>query len=430
MRAFCLSFVVCVLTLSSAISQTFPVETYTVTKEMEFSASRITNRAYSSPLSTYNNAIYFVYADSGLNMVIAKKTPDGTVTTHTIMEQMTNDTHNGPSIGIDADGYIHVVGNMHNDPWRYWISDKPEDISAFTSIDEGKPNSIPGTGISYPYFMRDNDGVLFAAYRHIVAPGSNIPGTRAAGIARYDAAAKTWTALGGTDYRHKIKTFFWNDSGAVNQKGYTRGAYQPCQPRIVFDRFNGMHVSLVVADNTSSNFRGVPKFTHVIYAFSPDGGKTFQKADGLEYSVLPITLDTADIVAGPEFAEKIGGFSYRSAIAVTKEGNPVVKVPTERTNYLTIWNPWTGWPEPEAYGSTYRAQFVIDRNGVWTTFNNGLVRSYDNAVSWRNYADIEAVGYATSFDYSFLRQTRNIRFSNLAKGGIVTVWTVQFSNKK
>ena len=108
----------------------------------------------------------------------------------------------------------------------------------------------------------------------------------AAAIARYDADARTWVMLGGTDYAHAAKTFFWNNSGADGT------AYQPYRQRIFFDRDNRMHITWVVDDgNGSSGYH-----THVLYALSDDGGDTFKRADGSSYETLPITLAPLNII--------------------------------------------------------------------------------------------------------------------------------------
>ena len=189
-----------------------------------------------------------------------------------------------------------------------------------------------------------------------------------------------------------------------------------------------MHVSLVVGDNTSTNYGGSPKFTHVIYAYSPDGGNTFRKADGTPISALPITLNNADVVAGPAFAKSIGFFSYTSAIGLASDGNPMVMIPTEgSTNYLSIWSPSAGWSAPRAMTTSYRAQLVTDGDGVLTSVSNGLVRSFDGMQTSRTYAEIDARGGFTPFDHFHLRQTNQIRFANLTSDNTLRVWTVEFS---
>ena len=200
-----------------------PSETYTITKELEHATAYGGQR---SCVVTYKGNIYFAYVDNPLRTMIDKKTPDGTVTSTVIFQETLDDGHNGPAVGIDRDGYIHVVGNMHHSPnsfppgstnpyyqyaWQYKVSDQPENISSFTFVGSDPARTIPGTSITYPFFARDHNGVLFVSFRIRVNNGWD-PGDLGAAIARYDADTRSWTMLGGTDYLHGTKTFFWNNS--------------------------------------------------------------------------------------------------------------------------------------------------------------------------------------------------------------------------
>ena len=60
-------------------------ETFTATLEMEHPASAsVVATAHMSPIWTHNGVIYNTYVDDNQNGVIAKKTPDGTITRHII----------------------------------------------------------------------------------------------------------------------------------------------------------------------------------------------------------------------------------------------------------------------------------------------------------------------------------------------------------
>jgi len=128
--------------IAGAVSAETPVETMLITKEMEFPAHQVNLGDFQSPLVTLNGRIYLVWVDDQLRTRIAKKAPDGTITTNVIFDETDPDPyHNEASVGIDRDGYIHVVGNMHNSPygrphndnpyykhpWQYKVSNRPED---------------------------------------------------------------------------------------------------------------------------------------------------------------------------------------------------------------------------------------------------------------------------------------------------------------
>jgi hypothetical protein len=417
-----------------------PAETVTITKEFEFSdASKVTGGDWQTPVATYNGAIYYVYVTQQLKTMIVKKSSDGTVSKNVIFEETDSDPwHNGASVGIDRKGYIHVAGNMHLSPfnhpqngnalyqyaWQYVVSDKPEDISSFTFVGNDQSRTIPGTWISYPAFARDTNGVLFVSFCHRVKFGTGwSPGIMAAAIARYDADAKIWEMLGGTDYPHGVKTFFWNDSGAEGT------AFQPYRPRIFFDRDSGMHVTWVADDGHGSS----GYHTHVLYAYSDDGGESFKRADGSFYETLPITLENADVVVGPAWTGSDGRLWYTSYVGVTADGYPEVSFADHRddTAWWSLWRPGAGWSKPAKLPfEDIPARILTDANGILTAVDghNQLHRSLDNGQSWLPYR-VETLGiHSVNFDYSYLRDSGNLRFQTYSTtSGKVKVWTVGFS---
>ena len=174
MKFFCSAFVavpVALIVYANTAWGQGPPESVTITKEFEFSdASKVTGSDWQTPVVTYNDAIYYVYVTRQLKTLIIKKSSDGTVSKNVIFEETDSDPwHNGASVAIDRNGYIHVAGNMHhsqyNHPktgnpyyeyaWQYVVSDKPEDISSFTFIGDDESRTIPGTWITYPSFARD-----------------------------------------------------------------------------------------------------------------------------------------------------------------------------------------------------------------------------------------------------------------------------------
>ena len=417
-----------------------PPETVTIIKEFEFSdAYKVTGGDWQTPVATYNDAIYYVYVTEKLKTVIVKKSSDGNVSQNVVFEETDSGPwHNGASVGIDRNGYIHVVGNMHYSPfnhpqtgnsfyqyaWQYVVSSKPEDISSFTFVGNDESRTIPGTWITYPSFARDLNGVLFAAFRHRVKFGTGwSPGIMAAAIARYDADAKTWVMLGGTDYLHGVKTFFWNNSGADGT------ADQPYRPRIFFDSDNGMHVTWVADDGHGSS----GYHTHVLYAYSNDAGDTFKRADGSFYETLPITLKSGDVVVGSDWTGSGGRLWYTSYVGVNANGYPAVSFADNRndTAWWSLWRPGVGWPAPiKLPFESIPARILTDASGILTAVDghNKLHRSFDNGQNWLPY-DVETLGiHSINFDYNFLQASGNFRFQTYSTtSGKVKVWTVGFS---
>ncbi|GAA2141736.1 hypothetical protein GCM10009825_30580 [Arthrobacter humicola] len=74
------------------------------------------------------------------------------------------DSHNYIDLGFDRSGRLHVAGNMHASPLRYWIVDLTSTTAASLRIevlsDAGREQKV-----TYPRFLRDNDGELLFTYR-------------------------------------------------------------------------------------------------------------------------------------------------------------------------------------------------------------------------------------------------------------------------
>jgi hypothetical protein len=73
------------------------------------------------------------------------------------------DSHNDLTIGVDKDGYIHLAGNMHNDPITYFKSTKPNDIS--TLVQQQVLIGPNERMCTYPAFMLTKEGELVFHYR-------------------------------------------------------------------------------------------------------------------------------------------------------------------------------------------------------------------------------------------------------------------------
>jgi hypothetical protein len=402
---------------SSPFSQT-PRETFEITEEMQFPAHAQVNLGdFQSPVTTYNGSIYFAWVDDQLRTRIAKKSAEGNITTNVIFEVTDEDPyHNEPSVGIDREGYIHVVGNMHHNEWRYKISDMPEDISTFTSAGSDSMRTIPGVSITYPFFTRDRQGVLYIAFRHRVKYGTGwSPGILSGGVARYDADSRQWTMLGGTDYEHGVKTLIWHPGGI--------SAYQGYKVRIFFDVNNRMHVNWN-AFTTEDNQGGFGA-THVLYAYLDDGGDTFLRSDGSPYATLPIGIEDGDIV----YQVNPGNLYNLTNVGATADGRPISSFLSNGAKWC-ILQPDNGWSEAAAFPASFPARFITDYNGVITAVSSGTFsRSFDEGQTWEEYDLGSGSTQSCIFDYSFLATTSQLRFQSQT-GGTVTVYTALFSGSQ
>lgn len=411
--------------LASAITVsllTFPMgalaaESMDVKQEMTFSAQAASDVAWSSPIMTHNGSIYYTWLDNQDRTMIAKKAPDGKITTNVIVAKTGIDkNHRLASLGVDKNGYIHVVYDMHGDPWKYQVSDKPEDISSFTS-QANTARAIPMGAqktVTYPHFWKDNFGVLYVTFRAGAGPFHDHG--QSAAIAKYDADAERWTMLGGTDYKFsKSKVFFWSDSG-----GHDTGSYQSYRARLYFDTDNRMHVSwsaFILGSHEKDE-------SHIFYAYSDDGGQTFKKADGTTIKSLPITPANADVVAvsNPPI------FGNMTSVGTQSNGKPIVFFHQQRGE--DFYSKWTGssWSPRQTYPGD-RARVVVDSNGVVTAIDlnknrDGLFnRSSDGGQTWKSFQ--MATGAAETLDYVHFKETGDLRFQAI-DGSTARVSTARF----
>ncbi|WP_298468898.1 BNR repeat-containing protein [uncultured Erythrobacter sp.] len=98
------------------------------------------------------------------------------------------DSHNYVTVDVDEDGYIHVMGNMHNDPLVYFRSTQPWNVRSLKQVDF-MIDPERDTNVTYPRFMHDRDGRLIAIYR---LGGS---GNGRYYYHRYDTDTKTWSLM-------------------------------------------------------------------------------------------------------------------------------------------------------------------------------------------------------------------------------------------
>ncbi len=74
------------------------------------------------------------------------------------------DSHNYIDLGFDLSGRLHVAGNMHASPLQYWIVDLHSSSRSPLRL-ESLVNPSREQRVTYPRFLRDNDGQLLFAYR-------------------------------------------------------------------------------------------------------------------------------------------------------------------------------------------------------------------------------------------------------------------------
>lgn len=415
------SFIIVLLLIFplGAYAASAPEETLQLKQEMSFSADKSYRADWATPVTTYNGSIYYIWVDDHLRTMIAKKNPTGTISTSVILQKTVPDEHHTqPSVAVDKNGYIHVAYNMHQTDWQYKVSNQPEDISSFTFIGGQKDNArgIPGELITYPHFVRDNNGVIYVTFRHRV--GQWEAGGQGIGIAKYNVGTQRWTMLGGTDYPKGVKTFYWTPNVRVYEG--PGKVYQALRAGVFFDAKNRMHVCW---DDFVAPGKGT---SAIMYAYSDDGGQTFKRANGQTIATLPITPSTADVVN----RTSVGKYYTLEHMGALANGRPIVfffEGQGANQPYFSTWD-GTAWTTRKTFPSDFPATAVTDRNGIISAIAPGdkIIRSLDNGDTWKSYA-IPSGGY-TIFDYSFLADTTELRFQTVGND-TVKVWTARFSTE-
>lgn len=125
------------------------------------------------------------YTDENLNATVAIKHDTESEWQRAIVGSNINDAHNSISVGVDSDGYIHTVHDIHNAlsfSGHYNISSQPYDVSEMV---ESEIQGAAVASVSYARFYRAGD-ILYLLFR----VGSSGSGDE--WLKRYDTTTRTW----------------------------------------------------------------------------------------------------------------------------------------------------------------------------------------------------------------------------------------------
>lgn len=404
-----------------------------------------------SPIWTHEGTVYDAYIDPERRLVLDRKRPSGETDSAVVFEVVRRDNHNGPSIAVDRSGYIHVTGDMHNGSegrcwWNYWVSDRPGDISSFT-YRGGKAwgeTWIPSNMITYVLFRPDNGGNLYVSYRGRVTMDMGQHGNRAVMMARHMGDKPgPWEGLGVPSPNNKgavwpATCIGWEPYSKPGKVGGEPIYYQTHRGHFWFDARNRLHLAWVVYGPGARN-QGVTAnvgsgATHILYARSDDGGKTWQGPDDRPLE-LPIGLDNGHVV----LSRNPGDLTSTCFLTVTQDGRPVITYvlggrPMVGENYMVVWQKSGGWSEPMRLptGPNHNFRIVADRQGVFTLPDEGTwYRSRDEGRTWTAIEDVApyAGGSNSSIDYPHLIDTGEIRYHTIVERNgtpYAEVWTVRF----
>jgi BNR repeat-containing family member len=212
-----------------------------------------------------------------------------------------NDGHDTISMGIDGLGYMHLSWGMHVDAFHYARSTLP--VTGSAAIEFGPDESMTGlekTRITYPQFYNMPNGDLLYFARQGAAGNGDLF------FNRYAISDKTWSrvqspVIRGT-YPHWVPAnAYWNN--------------------LCFDSRGNLICTWVWRSaQVGGGELGYQTNHHIMYARSPDQGKTWEKFDGTAYK-LPITQRSADVVMDiPQGCSLMN----QTSMAIDAEDRPVI----------------------------------------------------------------------------------------------------------
>lgn len=106
------------------------------------------------------------YYDASRQMSVAYKPyPTGNWIYQKLDSYLGWDSHNSVVIGLDEEGYIHIVGNLHVNPIVYYKSENPYDVRSLKRVDFMADKETESR-MTYPEFFNGADGKLYFKYRN------------------------------------------------------------------------------------------------------------------------------------------------------------------------------------------------------------------------------------------------------------------------
>lgn len=235
-------------------------------------------------VTTHENSQVASFYDQEGRVILARRKLDSTNWDIQKTQYTGNvrDAHNSISIAFDGKGMLHMAWDHHNHPLRY--------ARGLTEL--GGKQSMTGqreNRVSYPEFYNlPDDGLLFI-YRDGASGSGNLV------VNRYDAQTSQWRQLhanliSGQGQRNA----YWQ--AAVDQKGT-------------------VHLSWVWRESPD-----VASNHDMCYARSTDGGVTWTKTTGEQYS-LPITAETAEYAARIPAAHEL---MNQTSMTSDSQGRPYI----------------------------------------------------------------------------------------------------------
>jgi hypothetical protein len=266
-----------------------------------------------SSVASYGDVQYTAYYDADERVVLAKRTlgSDDWEVSRTRYSGKVSDAHDAISLGVDGKGVLHMAWGGHNRPLLYVHAVRPGSLEL--------SDTLPMTGrnearVTYPQFYRLADGDLLFLYRDGESGSGDVM------LNRYDVQSGAWRVV----------------SHPLIAGGGQRNAYMNT---LAVDEKGGWHLSWVWRETPD-----VASNHDVLYAYSPDQGKSWRRSDGTAYS-LPIDAGSAE-VAWPvtQGSELIN----QTSMTVDGRGRPVVATywrepGSEVPQFRVVWRDGGRW---------------------------------------------------------------------------------------
>jgi hypothetical protein len=261
-----------------------------------------------------------------------------------------SDAHNIISIMIDGDGYLHMAWNHHNNHLHYVKSKEPGSLELTEELSmTGKQENK----LSYPEFYKMPDGNLLFFYRD---GGS---GNGSLVLNQYNIKTKLWKQL---------------QSNLIDGEGRRNAYWQAC-----VDAKGVIHLSWVWRETPD-----VASNHDLCYAFSKDGGLSWEKSTGEVYKV-PITAESAEYAFHiPQKSELIN----QTSMVADAEGYPYIATywreeGSSIPQYHLVYKTNEGWKKEElSFGKT---AFSLSGGGT-----KRIPISRPQIVTWKSKNDLAA----------------------------------------
>jgi hypothetical protein len=287
---------------------------------------------------------YVGYYDGDRRMTIAHRKIDSDQWTQVQLDETIGwDSHNYITLAVDRAGHLHVSGNMHNHPLKYFRTTTAGDVTSLTRVPTMVSESLE-TRVTYPMFQYLEDGSLVFRYRQ---------GGSGAGFDvynEYDETTRTWSAL--------IETALLDGEGQ-------RNAYA-AKPQQGPD--GNYHMVWVWRDTPNA------ATTHTVsYARSADL-VNWETSQG-EPLTLPVTFATSD-VADP--VQPFGGVINNNVqVGFDASGNPVIAY----HKYDEEGNTQVYLARPDDSTSGWENVQISDWTGAWE-FSQGGTLVFQVEIYW------------------------------------------------